>query len=229
MPTLRGARYVLNKRLGIARFRLGIIVVRRRVGLALIEDYLRDRAFHGWAGGRATNRAPGTNDFNAMHHYELRRVFEGENGVEIYPDDVLVDFGCGKGRVLSYWLSRGCRNKMVGLELNEDLAAEARSRLKDYPSVQIVGGEGLANLPPDGTLYWLFVPFRADDAGQNLMRDFKQRIEATHKPGRRLRVVLFRNRHAGVFTQDRRWQLRRLEGRPRLFYGTAVLNFAGPE
>jgi len=49
----------------------------------------------------------------------LPQVFAGRIG----RDDVLVDVGCGKGRVINWWLSRGLRNRMYGIEIDPEVAA----------------------------------------------------------------------------------------------------------
>jgi hypothetical protein len=72
---------------------------------------------------------------------------------------VLVDVGCGKGRVINYWLARGYRNRIVGLELGPDVADSVRRRVKSWPNLAIVTGDAVDNLPRDGTIFYAFNPF----------------------------------------------------------------------
>ena len=71
-------------------------------------------------------------------YYALSLIFKGET---IAPDDVLVDVGCGKGRVLNWWLSKRLPNRIVGLELDPEVAAHTRHRLRKYRNVTIITGD----------------------------------------------------------------------------------------
>ena len=84
--------------------------------------------------------------------------------------DVLVDVGCGKGRVIISGLGRGFTNRIVGLELDEDVAAATRKRLTSYPNVTVLTGDAVENLPEDGTLFYLFNSFE-----QPIVTRFKAR------------------------------------------------------
>ena len=93
-------------------------------------------------------------DYNAMplifHH------------VNIGQDDVLVDVGCGKGRVINYWLSCNCANRIVGLELDPKVAASTARQFARHPNVTIVAGDAITNLPPEGTVFYFYNPFMED-------------------------------------------------------------------
>ena len=52
-------------------------------------------------------------------------------------DSVFIDVGCGKGRVLASLLHRKVKCKLVGIELNEEVADIAESWSKDYDNVEI--------------------------------------------------------------------------------------------
>ena len=43
----------------------------------------------------------------------LPKLFNERNGTAIKSSDVLVDVGCGRGRVINWWLSLGLGNKIV--------------------------------------------------------------------------------------------------------------------
>src|SRR5215510_10964407 len=58
-------------------------------------------------------------------YHILRDIFAQ---VPISKDDVLVDVGCGEGRVINFWLSRGLKNQIIGLEIVPDVAKRARER-----------------------------------------------------------------------------------------------------
>ena len=79
--------------------------------------------------------------------------------VPIASSDVLVDIGCGEGRVINFWLSQGLKNPIIGIEVVEAVAEQARKRYRKYPNVSIVTGDALANLPRNGTVFFLYNPF----------------------------------------------------------------------
>lgn len=133
-------------------------------------------------------------------YFSLSLIFHGET---IAADDVLVDVGCGKGRVINWWLSRRLPNRMVGLELNPEVAARTRERLQRYCNVSIITGDGIENLPADGTLFFLFNPF-----GEAVVDRFKQRV--LDLPRRdRLRIYYYNCVHAEAFENDPRFSLER--------------------
>lgn len=61
---------------------------------------------------------------NGVYHTDYSVINTIFSLVPIGEQDVLVDVGCGKGRVINYWLSQGYTNKMVGLELDPQVAAQ---------------------------------------------------------------------------------------------------------
>jgi hypothetical protein len=85
------------------------------------------------------------------------------------------------------------RQQIYGLEVDDQLARQAQERLKSYPNVVVVSGNGLDHLPRDGTVFWSFNPFEWDGPGEAMMRDFSSQL---HDFGREnIRVVLFRTHH----------------------------------
>lgn len=74
-------------------------------------------------------------------------------------DDVLVDVGCGKGRVINWWLSNYRANRIYGLEIDPDVASATARRLRRYKNVVILSGDASTLLPADGSVFFLFEPF----------------------------------------------------------------------
>jgi hypothetical protein len=93
-----------------------------------------------------------------MHsdYYVLEAIFSRE---EITSKDVLVDVGCGQGRIINYWLSKGLTNNIMGLEINKEIAEDAIIRYKKYRNIQILQGDAIEKLPKIGTKFFLFNPF----------------------------------------------------------------------
>lgn len=133
-----------------------------------------------------------------ISYYALSLIFKDE---KIAPDDVLVDVGCGKGRMINWWLSRRLRNQIVGLEIDPEIAAHTRDRLQKYRTVTIVTGDGIENLPADGSLFFLYNPFQ-----QSVVSRFKERI--LQLPRRdKIRIYYYNCLHADVFENDPRFSV----------------------
>lgn len=92
----------------------------------------------------------------STNYFLLKRIFKN---IEIKPQDVLLDVGCGHGRVITWWLQQGLKNKIYGIELNKSVADEAAKRFENYNNVKILAGDVLEKFPEDATLIYLFNPF----------------------------------------------------------------------
>ncbi len=126
----------------------------------------------------------------------LDAVFPGR----ISPDDVLVDVGCGRGRVINWWLANGCRNSRIyGLEYDPEVAAITSRRLARYPNVTIVEGDALEHLPADATLMYLYNPFV-----RPVVERFAALVADTYS-GRPMRLIYSNCKHIDVFRADPRW------------------------
>ena len=173
-------------------------------GVDTLRNWWLDRRYGGYCGGTIKPPEYDRLDANAVEssdYTQLEMLFD-LNDLRIAPDDVLVDVGCGKGRVLNFWLQRGHRNRMVGLELNEDVAAHARERLKAFPNVTIVAGDALQNLPADGTFFYVYNPF-----GASVMTRFAERLQEHVASKGAARIIYNNCRHIEVFEADPRWQV----------------------
>jgi hypothetical protein len=151
---------------------------------------------------RGLKRTPfeelGAEDSMNSSYESLDHLFRGR----ITPDDVLVDVGSGKGRVINWWLHQGYKNRMVGLEIDDELAAASRRRLRRYENVEIITGNAIDQLPPDGTLFFLFNPFTRPVVDQ-----FKDRLKQIIPLGHRL-VVLYENcKYVDLFKEDPEWDV----------------------
>jgi SAM-dependent methyltransferase len=177
----------------------GLKLRRSRFGLETARNVIVDLQYGGYCGGRIPARfaALGVHAASSTFYYELAEVFERTRGVSVRPDDVLVDVGCGKGRVMNFWLRNGLTNRMVGLEIDPDIAARTRRRLAPYPNISVVTGDALENIPPDGTLFFLFNPFE-----RPMMEAFQRRVLAVVRQRRPLRIVYFSSRYIGAFSAD---------------------------
>lgn len=103
-------------------------------------------------------RYPGSYGIAHTSFYVLDALF---SHVEVKPDDVLVDVGCGYGRILNYWLHRYPDNRIIGIEIDRDACKSLTSRYARYRNVRIVEGDA-TEVCTTGTILTLFNPFLAD-------------------------------------------------------------------
>lgn len=120
-----------------------------------LQNRRLDRRYGGDCGGAVSTRfvAAGAHRTESTEYPQLSRMFDRRKGVEVTSSDVLVDIGCGKGRVINFWLHQGWTNRMIGLELDPEIAEQARSRLRPYENVTIVTGDAVDRLPTTGRCF----------------------------------------------------------------------------
>ncbi len=73
--------------------------------------------------------------------------------------DVVVDVGCGKGRVLNWLLRNHPGTAVVGIELDPEIAARTRRRLRRHDAVLVIAGDAASELPAAASVCYLFNPF----------------------------------------------------------------------
>jgi SAM-dependent methyltransferase len=125
--------------------------------------------------------------------------------VELRPNDVVVDVGCGKGRVLNFLLGLSGGNRIVGLELDPAIAARTRRRLRKYDRVRIISGDARTMIPPDGTIFYLYHPFN-----DVVLRDVLPRFKAVTAPGRPV-IIYYNPVHLNLFADDPHWRVENVD------------------
>ena len=100
----------------------------------------------------------GAYDSQSSDYRCLRQVFRA---VPLRSDDVFIDVGCGEGRVLTYLCEQGFQGKVIGIELDEEIAETAARRTASCKNVTICCGNVLdkSELFRDATAVYLFHPF----------------------------------------------------------------------
>lgn len=119
---------------------------------------------------------------------QYRRIIAAFRHVNLGPDDVVVDLGCGLGRAVfsAAWL--GAR-RSVGVEIDANLVAKARqsqrnSRLQDR-DIEFVCAPAQTYSLDDATLIYMYNPF-----GSGIMQEVIAHLEqALAKRPRKLRIV----------------------------------------
>ena len=174
------------------------------MGVRSINSWLTDRRYGGSLSGRYRSRFDLANDEMGTDYWVLDELFATAQ-IPIDASDVLVDVGCGRGRVLNYWLSRGYKNRLVGVELDPMYADATRERLKRFPNVTIETGSASKILPADGTLFYAYNPFP-----EVVWQPFKQVLEQHAQNVPRLTLLYYNSHHVGAFENDPHWQVRHL-------------------
>jgi SAM-dependent methyltransferase len=184
-----------------------------------LDNALCDLRFGGLLRGGKQSRYPqlGAYAINNSSYSVIRHLFRGR----VTPLDVLVDVGCGKGRVINAWLAEGYSNRMIGVELDGDVAANTRDRLRRFPNVSIISGEIVANFPRDGTIFYLFNPFNA-----SMMSKFKDALKEciSARSFAQATVLYYNCVHADIFASDEACELQS----GRLEFPYTVIHFRAP-
>lgn len=206
-----------------ARLRVAWWYARKtRFGIEEIRNRWIDARYGEYCGGYIDTQFAelGAHGFTAADYAQLERIFDQRKGVAVTPSDVLVDLGCGKGRVINFWLHRGWKNRIVGVELDPQIGARTARRLSAFPNVTIRIGDAVEALPPDGTIFFLFNPF-----GEIVAARLKERLAELCRCGAELRIVYYSCKFVDVFAADPEWRV--CYPALRTFYRTAVIRYAG--
>lgn len=140
----------------------------------------------------------GANDVYHTKYSAMPLIFRF---VRITKKDILVDVGCGKGRIINYWLSRKLTNKIYGLELDPKVAGQTAHHLARWNNVTILSGDAIANLPKDGTLFYFYNPFNAEK-----VKEFEQALSKLFE-NRPVKIIYYNPKSLYVF-HNGNWKIR---------------------
>lgn len=179
------------------------------------------RSGHLLAGGSHTRHADkGAHNVVNTDVTALERIFADR----IRPDDVLVDIGCGKGRVVTWWLRKGVGRRYIGLELDEEIANATGERLSAHSKVEIIAGDAIAQLPPDGTAFYMADPF-----AEPIVRAFNERAKELYGERGGVRIFYYNPTHVGVFRDDPAWGVEDVKiGPSDRFHDLCVIDMVSP-
>jgi SAM-dependent methyltransferase len=127
----------------------------------------------------------------AVANSDYQAMAEVFGRVPITDDSVIVDVGCGKGRVINFLLSRAITCDIIGIEIDPGVARATARRLRRYANVRIVAGNIIDEWPESATVFYVYNPF-----GAPVVEQFCDRLAAHPRPF----VVLYYNCiHRGIF------------------------------
>lgn len=176
---------------------VGFYYLKNLVGDSIVDFKYSGRLLFG--NKKTRFRHIGANDVYHTDYAVMPLIF---SQIAVRPEDVLVDVGCGKGRVINYWLSKKLKNKIYGLELDPNVACETASQYKNRSNVTIIYGDAIGNLPADGTVFYFYNPF-----SEEKVREFEEKLRhLTQSP---ITVVYYKPDSAHVFNNGF-WQTRHI-------------------
>jgi SAM-dependent methyltransferase len=166
----------------------------------ILNTWLDLRYSHRLLRGNITTsyKALGANDVYHTKYSVLPIIFRM---VRISKKDIIVDVGCGKGRVINYLLSKGYRNKMIGLELDKEIAATTAKQFYKYKNVVIISGNALQNIPKDGTIFYFYNPF-----SREVVIQFEELL-AQMFANRPIRIIYYNPKSIDVFCNGN-WKIK---------------------
>ena len=176
----------------VKTFQYGVLV-----GADACKNYLRDTYFDLKYSGRVLHgnnvsnfKNLGANDVYHTDYSVMPLLFRN---LHISPDDILVDVGCGKGRVINYWLSQQYKNQIIGLEIDPDVAANTACQLARHSNVKVIPGDAIENLPPQGTIFYFYNPFN-----ETKIINFEQKVREITE-GNQVKVIYYNPKNLHVF------------------------------
>ena len=146
-----------------------------------------------------------------------RNIFKIINSINTPTDrDILLDYGCGKGRVLIV-ASKHPFQRVIGVELNPKLCAIARQNIQRAhkklvcKDIQVVNTDAALYSPPaDVTHFFFYNPFGSDILS-NVLENM--RVSLDNNPRDILIITMFPNGNHQSLLDDCRW-LQKLEEYP---------------
>jgi SAM-dependent methyltransferase len=179
--------------------------MRRRAALVRLAIAARngvlDLRYGSLLAGTIRSRYPDLGAFHVSNseYDDLPHLF---GAAAVGADDVIVDVGCGKGRVLNWLLTHHRTNRIVGIELDPDVCAAVKRRLRRHSNVEVLCGDATELIPPEGTLFYLFNPF-----AEHMVRRFADALAGQVNEPSRVRIVYYHAKYGDVFRADPRFSV----------------------
>lgn len=138
----------------------------------------------------------------------LRQVF----GDWARADDVLVEVGCGRGRVLNHWLQHRPGQRAIGIELDPGIGRQTAHRLRHQADCEVRVADATQWLPDDGTLFYAYNPFDREQ-----VEAFADLLEARPVSTPALRLLYVNPRYVSVFEERPAWSVEIVGLQPTLW------------
>ena len=153
------------------------------------------------------NEIAGFTNTTSTEYSILEKLF---SKINITNKDVIVDVGCGKGRVLAWLGNKKIQNKIIGVEIDKAVAQKTRKNMGRYEKIKILSGDVTGEaFPEDGTIFYLFNPFN-----ELILRKFVKKIEndilKKHHKNKDVKIIYYNCCHLGVFEENCFWRINKL-------------------
>ncbi len=137
--------------------------------------------------------------------------------IEVGPDDVFIDFGSGKGRVV-YQAARFPFKRVIGVEIAEELNRVARYNIDHNRDRLVCGDVELVTedavsyqVPDDVTVAYFYHPFE----GRTFARVIDNLVASLDRNPRQLRIIYVYPMNAAYVLETDRFELERKMKAPR--------------
>jgi len=143
----------------------------------------------------------GANDVYHTKYCVMPLIFKF---IRISKGDVLVDVGCGKGRIINYWLSKNFKNKIIGLELDPEVAKQTAKQFSKWKNVSIIEGDAISNLPSEGTIFYFYNPFT-----EKIVEQFEEVLSVMFidKP---IKIIYYNPKSIHIFCNSK-WKIKYID------------------
>ncbi|MGE5416600.1 MAG: class I SAM-dependent methyltransferase [Acidobacteriota bacterium] len=131
---------------------------------------------------------------------EYLALFHAFGKIKITESDVIVDVGCGKGRAILWLLKNRKVDKIFGIELNDEVAAQTSKRFEKYDNVKIIKGDAIENVPLEASIFYLYNPFVG-----TIVKRYKDRLEELFYARKPITIVYHNPIYLEVFLNDPKW------------------------
>lgn len=125
------------------------------------------------------------------------------NALELNKEDVFVDYGCGKGRVVFVVAMKKIK-KVIGLEIDKKMLQIANSNLKNFNKnlspVELIDIDAANFDPKEGTILFMFNPF-----GEKTMINVIEEIKKSLKTYPRKIRIVYHNPKLENILKDQNW------------------------
>lgn len=183
----------------------------------LVKNIITDIKYSGkFLGGNVRSKYWDSGSYNTVNsdYSMLDRILTKW----IEPDDIIIDVGCGKGRVIAWCKSKKLPNPIIGVELDPEIASETQSRFKKYDNIKIIAGSILDKFPANGSLYYLFNPFN-----EAIMQKFIEVMLSEMDADRPAKIVYHNCLHLDLFRDNERFNILEVIEHPDTEHKTAVI------
>lgn len=111
----------------------------------------------------------GATDYSPTRYWALDEIFKD---AVFTNNDSLVDIGCGKGRVLVWYINKNFPGQITGIEKDSNVAAIAKKWMTHHQNkkIRLIEGDALEQSYTDYTFVYLFRPFNYEYFKQLILR-----------------------------------------------------------